>query len=598
MGLSGDAGIYQILILLREPRTIRVGALGEVRFAPGYYVYTGSMKRGLAHRLARHQARDKPLRWHADYLTTVAEVVATRAFRLSSEPDQECATHQRLARRPGVSEPVAGFGSSDCGCRSHLAYLGQHTAVWDGQDQPTRRRIGVTVLADYLLNEGVEPLLDNLIARCGCTAVATNPTVTAPAPVGVGSFQPPDDAGASVRLFDRPLWGQRALWLHSAASYHPNPAHYADSPYAPRRTSELTDRSGHVVGEFVRAAKARGLDVYFQVGAAQPPGLRDEDRPRLPNGELAARPMAAIGSLASEAIRAYNRAYAADLIEHYPEIDGLRIDWPEYPCYTIDEAFHDFSPHVERRFANASLSAAAIRASLQRSYERLHGGLTNADLERLIEHGEVGAHGLVLVGHSDPEAEEWLRRKQELSTDLIADWAAAAGPDHRVSANAFPPGYATLTGMDFGAVVHEAESVCPKLYTMHWSLMVEFWGRTLLDANPGLDERLLVRAITGAMGLGHEGETLADYGYPEPDERHPVPDEPQIAKLVAALQQSRFVAPVHALVHGYGPVDDFRRRVELVPRSGLPGLWVNRYGYLSDEKLDVIGDVARHGWST
>lgn len=132
--MSGDAGIYQLLIRLPEPRTIRVGALGEHHFAAGWYVYTGSMKRGLSHRLRRHCAAEKPLRWHIDYLTTVAEVAATRTFALNGEPDQECATHRALAQQSGETLPVPGFGSSDCRCASHLCYLGPSLAAWDRED--------------------------------------------------------------------------------------------------------------------------------------------------------------------------------------------------------------------------------------------------------------------------------------------------------------------------------------------------------------------------------------------------------------------------------------------------------------------------------
>ena len=68
--------------------------------------------------------------------------------------------------------------------------------------------LGITVLGDYILSEGIDSVLQN-ITRCGATAVACNPTVTSPAPDGTGSFQPPDDAGSSPRLFDRKLWGRR-----------------------------------------------------------------------------------------------------------------------------------------------------------------------------------------------------------------------------------------------------------------------------------------------------------------------------------------------------------------------------------------------------
>lgn len=72
------------------------------------------------------------------------------------------------------------------------------------------RFLGITVLSDFVLSEGPDAVLDQL-QRAGATAVACNPTVTAPGSEGNGSWQPPADAGASVRLFDRPLWGRRKL---------------------------------------------------------------------------------------------------------------------------------------------------------------------------------------------------------------------------------------------------------------------------------------------------------------------------------------------------------------------------------------------------
>ena len=68
-----------------------------------------------------------------------------------------------------------------------------------------KRLLGITVLADFIINEGVDAVLDNLVSRAGATAVALNPTVTAPSAEGEGSFQPPSDAGSSPRLFDRTL---------------------------------------------------------------------------------------------------------------------------------------------------------------------------------------------------------------------------------------------------------------------------------------------------------------------------------------------------------------------------------------------------------
>ena len=70
----------------------------------------------------------------------------------------------------------------------------------------SRRFLGFTVFCDFIQSEGIDAVLDNL-DRAGATAVAINPTVTEPSAKGEGTFQPPDDAGSSPRLFDRPLWG-------------------------------------------------------------------------------------------------------------------------------------------------------------------------------------------------------------------------------------------------------------------------------------------------------------------------------------------------------------------------------------------------------
>jgi len=66
----GSALTYQLYIRLLRGMSVRVGALGPVSLAPGWYVYTGSARRGLVARVRRHLARGKRRRWHVDWITT------------------------------------------------------------------------------------------------------------------------------------------------------------------------------------------------------------------------------------------------------------------------------------------------------------------------------------------------------------------------------------------------------------------------------------------------------------------------------------------------------------------------------------------------
>ena len=177
---------------------------------------------------------------------------------------------------------------------------------------------------------------------------------------------------------------------------------------------------------------------------------------------------------------------------------------------------------------------------------------------------------------------------------MLRDWREAitqfGGANKELSANAFMPPYTLLTGLDFTQAAMHCDSLSAKLYTMHWSLMVKFWSDALLQSNIGLDEQLLARALVNLMDLADDAtdKTLSNYGYPAPDEPHPIANEPQRRKIRQAKTATGNAADFFALVHGYGPRDDFARRLQLVEESEADGVWINRYGYLSDEKLAVI----------
>jgi Uri superfamily endonuclease len=110
---------YQLIVQVAHPVRLTVGRLGECRFPAGRYVYTGSARRALEARVARHLSPTKTLHWHIDHLLA-APGVAVVAVRRSTRA--EC----MLNRSTGGVTIVPGFGASDCraGCGSHLRYLG------------------------------------------------------------------------------------------------------------------------------------------------------------------------------------------------------------------------------------------------------------------------------------------------------------------------------------------------------------------------------------------------------------------------------------------------------------------------------------------
>jgi len=445
------------------------------------------------------------------------------------------------------------------------------------------RFVGITVMPEFIQTETVDGLLDNIQQRTGATAVATSPYVMEPASDGEGGREPPIDAGAgSVRLLDRPLWGRRELSVRTAPSFAPDLGRYKGLRYQPSAPTALTRAQGPLVDRFIDAARHRGLKVYFQVQSAIPPGYRvqfggpqDDDAPRLPDGRIPQRRVDKNGSLASPHILDYGAALLADLVAAYPDVDGFRIDWPEYPPYTLDDWFLDFSDHAKAAATGLGIDAEALQSRALSLYQRLCAG-------------EVGLLPALL---SDPAMRDLMRLKAHLVERLLAryrgalDGAGACGKE--LMPNAFPPPWSRLSGFDYARAAPHVSSLSVKLYTMHWPMMLRFAAETLRGA-----EDQAAQALARLLDIvdGEPPASIDAWHYPGPEEPHPVGLEAQKRKIVQARAEAGETL-VNALAHSYGPVDDFRRRLTAAWEASGSRVWINRYGYLSNAKLDVIGQV-------
>jgi len=117
-----DKGLYSLIIYLPETKDIKIGKLGIYRFDKGYYIYTGSALNNLEARIKRHLSDNKKLHWHIDYLLEYAQVV--HIITLHTERKKlECALNQSIFYFLEGEVMVPKFGSTDCKCGSHLAYI-------------------------------------------------------------------------------------------------------------------------------------------------------------------------------------------------------------------------------------------------------------------------------------------------------------------------------------------------------------------------------------------------------------------------------------------------------------------------------------------
>lgn len=116
-------GLYCLVVGIPSHVRVPVGSLGTQDVPAGVYVYVGSAQGGTESRVDRHRSSDKGPRWHIDHLLEHGEVLSTIAIPLGSK-ERECETLRLISSCESAGMPVPGFGSSDCGCASHLVYFG------------------------------------------------------------------------------------------------------------------------------------------------------------------------------------------------------------------------------------------------------------------------------------------------------------------------------------------------------------------------------------------------------------------------------------------------------------------------------------------
>ncbi|MDR1405382.1 MAG: GIY-YIG nuclease family protein [Candidatus Methanoplasma sp.] len=109
-----------ILVFKMPDADIRVGALGMLHFGEGTYCYIGSAMNGLDQRIARHMSEQKTIRWHIDYLTVRCSKI--EAYEAVPHDVTECGLGN-IVSEIGGRYSAAGFGCSDCRCRTHLFML-------------------------------------------------------------------------------------------------------------------------------------------------------------------------------------------------------------------------------------------------------------------------------------------------------------------------------------------------------------------------------------------------------------------------------------------------------------------------------------------
>lgn len=469
-------------------------------------------------------------------------------------------------------------------------------------NQETQRTRGVVFTPAELEYEGVDTVLDRMV-DIGATAVSLTPGVFLPGTKEDGVREPPIDVEGEVRVLDRPLWGSRVAYVRRYSPYVPNPALWEGVPFrAPTPAPDSYNRD--VAREMIDAAHQRGLAPHIILSPTVLPGLPGghsmsggtgiadaSERPLPVDGKRNNRIVAGTGCPNNPAVRKLVLAQIHEALDHYGDAAGFFFDWLEYTCYFLEDVFTCVCPSCQAEAARQNLDWDRLSGALRRFHERLH-RLTDRDLEAVIESGAF----MSLLDEADHRdlREFWTFKARSVAglLELIATTVhSSPTPGIKLAANGFPAPWSMVTGSQFEISAPYVDQVHPKFFTFHWAMMVRWYGESLREWNPGLDEALLVRALLVSFDIHPESANqrlLSDFGMPTPDQPHPLSADDVRRKVEIVTRAVAGSVQVKPYIHSYQPVDTFEQVVAAMEATEIDGVWVQRYGYLSDEKLEVL----------
>jgi len=456
--------------------------------------------------------------------------------------------------------------------------------------------LGIQFTLAAVQYEGIHQVLDN-IQNAGGRAICTGLSLVQPVAEGNGRRMPPLDIDGYERLLDRPLWGKRELWLRGYLAHEPDLELFAHTPYHPNSAPVPPELDRELPHKVLAEAHARKMRAYIQISPTTIPGLKAEDQVHYIDGSLPDphRRVARQGCLNNPAVRNYILALIRDTVRHYPEADGLFLDWVEFTPYDLRDHFSCTCSHCAKQAQEWGYNWPQILHSLQHTWEALH-HLSCQDLariQRLLEHPSE----LLELFQSWPGWLDFWRFKAQTVSQLYQEIRQVMDEEGAKSmelgANGWCPPLNRSSGMDYRTLGRICNVLRPKLFTFHWSVLPCWYGQVLLQWNPQLPERFLLDTLVSCLDIPDSisSRSFAHYHIPAPNEPHPAREETWRIKIDEVLAQVENPERVYVSAHSYRPLEQWKRMVAILRDSPVPGMWVTRYGYLSDAKLDALKNI-------
>jgi hypothetical protein len=392
---------------------------------------------------------------------------------------------------------------------------------------------------------------------------------------------PPLDLEGSSRELDRPLWGgDRVKYGKNRLLFKPKDEYYGNSPYRPPWVESDNDLCKQVVEE----AKKRGLPINIVIPGNPTLKILDRDYPRDIHGQVQIPKISKKGCINSPNIREYYTGSVRNIIERY-QPDGIFIDWIEYTNYYFSDNLVCFCDNCRAYAKELNFDFEAMKQSVEEAINWIK------NLDKVPDVSLINWESIWRM--MSPGMENLFEFKAKSCQRFIQDIQRIPelkNSNRTIIFPGFAPPMNQGTGFHYELLVDSSPNVLiqPKAYRFHWGMMVKWYAQELSEINGKTKPEEWLGFVKNLLELNDNHTEISDFRMPDPDEVGPITLDCEFKKMDEALIGITDLNKISFRLHGYGPVEVFKKRCTHAEKSAYKRVDIQRYGYTSENKLDHL----------
>jgi hypothetical protein len=398
---------------------------------------------------------------------------------------------------------------------------------------------------------------------------------------------PPLDLDGQSRVLERPLFnGKRVQYGKKYFCFQPDETLYQNTTYRPNCKKFDSDFCMEVVQE----ARRRNIQVSLFMPNVPKNGYQKKDMPISCDGKQITPKISNEACRNVENVINYYAALMKDLYQTYKP-DEIMLDWMEFTNYFFSDNLICFCDSCKTKMERYGYSVQEFENSVQEIYTWVKEQYPAPVCE--------GLGWDMIWKRMSPGISALFEFKRKSCDELIARLRSEldifGGKATRLLFTGFGPPMNRSTGLNPSCNNSETVRIQLKSYRFHWGLMVRWYSEELATINCKTSANDWIPFVKNLLEVEDSSSTLTDFTMPEPNEFGPIEFVSECNKVKQIFEDSADKQRVSVRLHGYGPIDLFRNRMQFAKECGYQNISIQRYGYLCDEKISLLQEYVGEG---